>query len=166
MYYLGGFVTANPSSTNGLSGKSPASILAAIAVYIYAVFFSLSWAGVPWIYVSEIYPTCIRSLAVSICTATHWLFNFVIARSVPYMISNTRGGVYFLFAACLTLSIPFVWFCLPETKGRWLEDMEYLFSEATRTRFGRIVGGQGSHHLADSDSGSQKGVVVTMEEKV
>ena len=81
------------------------------------------------------------------------------------MISNIGGGAYFLFAACLTLSIPFVWCCLPETKGRWLEDMEYLFAGATRTKYGRIIGGQGSRHMADDDSSSEKGA-VTMEEKV
>ena len=165
MFYLGAFVNTNTAGSTTTSHKTAGSIVAALAIYVFAVFFSLSWAGIPWIYVSEIYPNCIRSLAVSICAATHWLFNFVIARSVPYMISNIRGGAYFLFAACLTLSIPFVWCCLPETKGRWLEDMEYLFSEATRNRYGRIIGGQGSRHVADDDRDSQK-VVVTTEENV
>jgi hypothetical protein len=51
----------------------------------------------------------------------------MIARSVPYMVSNIGGGTYFLFAACLTVSVPFVWFCVPETKGRSLEDMDVVF---------------------------------------
>jgi hypothetical protein len=29
-----------------------------------------------------------RGIGMAVCTATHWLFNFVIARSVPYMVSN------------------------------------------------------------------------------
>jgi hypothetical protein len=43
------------------------------------------------------------------------------------MISNIGCGTYFLFAAMLTLSIPFVFFFVPETKGLSLEDMDMLF---------------------------------------
>ena len=72
----------------------------------------------------------IRSVCVAICTATHWLMNFVIARSVPYMLSNIGFGTYFIFAACLTIAIPFVYFFLPETKGLSLEDTDALFGVA------------------------------------
>lgn len=165
MFYIGGFVQANPLSEGESTHMTGASIVAAIAVYVYAVFFSLSWAGIPWIYASEIYPTVVRSLAISICAATHWLMNFVIARSVPYMISNIHGGAYFLFAACLTLSVPFVWFCLPETKGRKLEDMDILFLDAYRNKFGRIIGGEGSRQEALVDGSSEKEAVI-MQERV
>lgn len=158
MYYLGGFVTASKSPH-----LTPASIVAAIAVYVFAVFFSLSWAGIPWVYASEIYPTGVRSLAMSIAAGTHWLMNFVIARSTPYMISNIKGGAYFLFAACTTLSIPFVWFCLPETKGRRLEDMDVLFSDARRTRFGRIIGGESNRQDVIEEVDAMKPVVWTHE---
>jgi MFS family permease len=107
-------------------------------IYIFAVGFCFSYAGVPWIYCSEIFPLRIRALGMAICTATHWLFNFVIARSVPYMVSNIGYGTYFVFASCLTLSIPFVYFFVPETKGLSLEEVDVLF------------GGSGSRSL-DSD---------------
>jgi hypothetical protein len=55
--------------------------------------------------------------------------NFVIARSVPYMISNIGFGTYFVFAAFLTCAGPFVYFCCPETKGLSLESVEKLFSK-------------------------------------
>jgi hypothetical protein len=64
---------------------------------------------------------------MAICTAVHWLMNFMIARSVPYMISNIEYGTYLLFAACLTLAIPFVYFLVPETKGRSLENVDAIF---------------------------------------
>lgn len=69
----------------------------------------------------------VRSVGMAICIATHWLMNFVIARSVPYMISNIGFGTYFVFAACITLSIPFVYFLVPETKAFALEEMDKLF---------------------------------------
>lgn len=95
--------------------------------------FCFSYAGVPWIYCAEIFPMHIRGLGIAICTATHWLFNFVIARCVPYMISNIGYGTYFVFASCITLSIPFVYFCLPETKGLTLEEIDVMFDGPTDT---------------------------------
>lgn len=43
------------------------------------------------------------------------------------MISNIGFGTYFVFAACTSLSIPFVWFMVPETKGMKLEEVDALF---------------------------------------
>lgn len=82
----------------------------------------------------------IRSIGVAICTATHWLMNFVIARSVPYMITSIGFGTYFVFAAMLSISIPFVYFFVPETKGLSLEDMDVLFGvpNADRHLFSEI----------------------------
>lgn len=43
------------------------------------------------------------------------------------MISNIGFGTYFVFAACTTLAVPFVWFMIPETKGMKLEEVDALF---------------------------------------
>ena len=129
MWIIGAFVkvqAAEIKTAGSLSGMSYAS---AVFIYLFAVAFCFSWAGVPWIICSEIYPLQVRGLAVSICVATHWLFNFVLARSVPYMLSNITYGTYWFFAACTTLSVPFVWFMLPETKGLPLEEVDLLFEK-------------------------------------
>jgi Sugar (and other) transporter len=150
MWYIGAFVKiSNPSSAEHISAGGYA---AATMIYVYAVGFCFSWAGVPWIYCSEIFPLRIRSLCVGLCTATHWLMNFVIARSVPYMITNIGGGTYFVFASFLAAAVLFVFFFVPETKGLNLESMDELFG----------VPGVGTHsfpHVADEE----KGVTVTVE---
>ena len=127
MWLIGAFVKVLGTQVQNGSSLSSVSYAAAFFIFFFAVAFCFSWAGVPWIICSEIYPLQVRGVAVSICVATHWLFNFVIARSVPYMISNISYGTYFVFAACTTLSIPFVWFLIPETKGFSLEEMDIIF---------------------------------------
>lgn len=129
MWLIGAFVKVQSAEVKTSESISGTSYAAAVFIYLFAVSFCFSWAGVPWIICSEIYPLQVRGLAVSICVATHWLFNFVIARSVPYMISNITYGTYFVFAACTTLSVPFVWFMIPETKGLPLEEVDLLFED-------------------------------------
>ncbi|KAI7565440.1 hypothetical protein KC317_g6357, partial [Hortaea werneckii] len=53
--------------------------------------------------------------------------NFVIARSVPYMITDIGYGTYFVFASFITVGIVWIYFFVPETKGLSLEDMDILF---------------------------------------
>jgi hypothetical protein len=48
------------------------------------------------------------------------------------MVSNIGFGTYFVFASCLTVSIPFVYFFLPETKGVPLEEIDMIFSRNSR----------------------------------
>jgi hypothetical protein len=127
MWLIGAIVKVQGSASNPNGSLSGTSYAAAVFIFVFAVSFCFSWAGVPWVICSEIFPLRVRGLCVSICVATHWLFNFVIARSTPYMISNIGFGTYFVFAACTTLAVPFVWFMVPETKGMKLEEVDALF---------------------------------------
>jgi Sugar (and other) transporter len=56
-----------------------------------------------------------------------WLFQFVIARSTPYMISNIGYGTYLFFGSCTICMTVWAYFFVPETKGRTLESMDQLF---------------------------------------
>ncbi|KAI5196085.1 hypothetical protein AUEXF2481DRAFT_454884 [Aureobasidium subglaciale EXF-2481] len=133
MWFIGSYIKiANPTAhAVGLTAGGYAAIT---FIYIFAVGFCFSYAGVPWIYCAEIFPLRIRGLGMALCTATHWLFNFVIARSVPYMVTNIGYGTYYVFASCTTLSIVFVYFCVPETKGLSLEEIDVVFG-------GQVLGG-------------------------
>lgn len=129
MWYIGAYikVAAPSASAHNIGAGGYAAIT---LIYVYAVGWSFSWAGIPWIYAAEIFPLRIRSPCVSICVTIHWVMNFVIARSVPYMIVNIGFGTYFVFAASMTLALPWVFFFVPETKNLGLEEMDALFGGA------------------------------------
>ncbi|KAE8419692.1 general substrate transporter [Aspergillus pseudocaelatus] len=131
MWFLGAFVKLH-ATTNHADDTGPisaGSYAAAVFIFVYAVGFCFSWTG----------PLRVRSLCVAICTATHWLLNFVIARSTPYMIRNIKYGTYFFFASFLTLAIPFVWLMVPETKGLKLEEVDDV-AETERVEDARSAG--------------------------
>lgn len=130
MWFIGSYIKIAAPQSSGSSEITPGGYAAVVMIYVYAVGWCFSWAGIPWIYAAEIFPLRIRSPCVSICVAVHWVMNFVIARSSPYMISDIGFGTYFLFAACMTIAIPWVFFFVPETKNVGLEDMDQLFGMA------------------------------------
>jgi hypothetical protein len=59
--------------------------------------------------------------------ANNWFWNFIISRFTPQMFLTMGYGVYFFFASLMILSIPFVYFLIPETKSVPLEAMDRLF---------------------------------------
>lgn len=156
MWFIGAYIKiSDPTASSSSGGLDPAGYAAITFIYVFAVGFCFSYAGIPWIYCSEIFPLRIRSVGVAICVAIHWLLNFVIARSVPYMISNIGYGTYFVFASFTTLSIPFVYFCLPETKGLSLEEIDVLFDGPT--------GAMDDVMLEEAKLGEEKGGATHIE---
>lgn len=108
--------------------KDGAAYIAIVMVYIFAFFYTFSWNGVPFIYCSEILPNQLRTMGMMLAVLTQWLFQFIIVYSNPYMMSNIKYGTFYFFAACLVISWFFAWFCMPETQGITLEDMDILFN--------------------------------------
>ncbi|KAJ4326388.1 hypothetical protein N0V94_000063 [Neodidymelliopsis sp. IMI 364377] len=128
MFYIGFYMRFDPP----VAGKSVpgAGYFALVCVFLFAGFFQFGWGPVCWIYVSEIPAARLRSLNVAIAAATQWLFNFVVARATPNMMTTVGFNGYGTFLIygtfCFSMFI-FVWFLVPETKGLSLEKMDDLF---------------------------------------
>ncbi len=101
----------------------------------YIVCFAMSLGPIGWIIVSEVFPLKIRGLAMSICTVANFAFNFFVVGSFPVLI-NRIGGAYTFwgFAAVSLLCIFFVYFCVPETKGISLEQIEQNWLKGVKPR--------------------------------
>jgi hypothetical protein len=60
------------------------------------------------------------------------------------------AGMFFVFAAISTISVLFVYFCVPETKGKTLEQIEMMFESEDEWRGGEIEL-EDTQHLIPSD---------------
>ncbi|KAG9200794.1 hypothetical protein G6514_006650 [Epicoccum nigrum] len=128
MLYIGLYMRFDPPQGKG--NVPPAGYFALVCVFLFAGFFQFGWGPVCWIYVSEIPAARLRSLNVAIAAATQWLFNFVVARATPNMMTtvgfNGYGAFLIYGSFCFSMFF-FVWFLVPETKGLSLEKMDDLF---------------------------------------
>ena len=96
-------------------------------VWVYIGTFAFSIACINWVMPSEMFPPAIRSKAVGLAISTNYLSNFVVALITPRMLhSITFGTFYFFLAFCIILGI-WTYFCVPETKGVLIEEMDKLF---------------------------------------
>ncbi|KAI0828104.1 quinate permease [Hypoxylon sp. FL0890] len=121
--------THPPSASSSLTSTSIASIT---MIYLEAMSYNISWGPVPWVYMSEIFPSRIREAGVAIGTSTQWLFNFVFSQVTPHAVENLGWRTFLMFCIFNYSLVVFAWFFVKETKGKSLEEMEGLFG-ATAT---------------------------------
>jgi sugar porter (SP) family MFS transporter len=107
-------------STSGAAG-----LLATVCLALYIASFAISLGPVFWLMISEIYPLNIRGSAMSVAALCNWGSNFIVALTFPVLLAALGGaGAFWLFAALGIVAWFFVWFLVPETKGRSLEEIE------------------------------------------
>ncbi|EGF99212.1 uncharacterized protein MELLADRAFT_50751 [Melampsora larici-populina 98AG31] len=121
-----------------VSGDNPAgqhSLIAFVCIYLGA--FAASWGPIPWVVTSEIYPLAIRAKAMSLSTASNWALNFAIGFSTPYLVDSGPGkaglgsNVFFIWGGLCSLCFVFTFFCIPETKGLSLEQVDDLYQNSS-----------------------------------
>ena len=117
-------------SINHSVEASKISWLSILCLVLFNLFFALAWGPVPWLVMSEIFPLRARGPATSIATMANWLLAFLVTKMYDPMVSFlTIQGTYWFFGGCSFVGFIFVYFLMPETKGKTLEEIEALFDK-------------------------------------
>ena len=121
-------------STSNIAGQK---VLIAF-VCIYIAFFASTWGPVAWVITGEIFPLAIRAKAMSLSTASNWLWNFGIGYATPYLVNSGPGNaglgvkVFFIWGSTCAGCFLFTYFCVPEvrfslTASECFEESHILF---------------------------------------
>jgi MFS transporter, SP family, xylose:H+ symportor len=103
---------------NGLSFL----ILAAIGIY------AMSLAPLTWVLISEIFPNNIRGKAISVAVIALWSAYFILVFTFPVIEKYFGDAAAFWGYAVICLTgFLFIYFRLPETRGKSLEEIEGSF---------------------------------------
>ncbi|KAJ5296404.1 conidial yellow pigment biosynthesis polyketide synthase [Penicillium atrosanguineum] len=104
--------------------------VAIVFVWIFVINFAYSWGPVAWIVTSEVFPLSMRAKGVSIGGSSNWLNNFAVGTSTSPFISKSAYGTFIFFGCVTVVGIAYVYFMVPETMGRTLEEMDELFGSS------------------------------------
>ena len=145
------FIIAIIGSTTPASNQTAQSTLVAFVCF-YIAFFASTWGPIAWVITGEIFPQKIRAKAMSLSVASNWLWNWAIAYTseylpslqwvfapiliylaAPYMVDSGPGNadlgtkVFYIWGSTCFCCIIFAYFCIPETKGLSLEQIDVLY---------------------------------------
>jgi sugar porter (SP) family MFS transporter len=91
----------------------------------FTFFFSLSQGAVIWVYISEIFPTRVRSKGQSLGSTSHWTMNAIISGLFPLVAARSAAAPFVFFSAMMVVQFFVVLFIYPETRGASLEQLQH-----------------------------------------
>ena len=100
--------------------------LPATGTILYIVTYAIGLAGLPFTMMGELFPTNVKALGSTIGIMCSNLGAFTVTLSY-YRIAAYNGEhtAFWVFAAVSLLGIVFVYFYVPETKGKTLQEVQH-----------------------------------------
>nr|XP_057905952.1 solute carrier family 2, facilitated glucose transporter member 6 [Doryrhamphus excisus] len=110
------------------SSQTPAGPLPLISVVVFIFGYAMGWGPITWLLMSEVLPLVVRGVASGLCVTVSWLTAFALTDAFTHLVD--RYGLYvpyFFFTVVCFLCLLFTAVCVPETRGRSLEEIENYF---------------------------------------
>ncbi|KAL6842178.1 hypothetical protein ACP4OV_028157 [Aristida adscensionis] len=112
----------------GARDDASVAAVSVVTVVAFVAAFSVGLGPMAWVYSSEILPLRLRGQGAGLGTAMNRIMSGVVTMTFISLYQGiTMAGAFYLYAAIAAAAFVFVYACLPETRGRSLEDMEELF---------------------------------------
>ncbi|APG62040.1 MFS transporter [Sphingorhabdus lutea] len=94
-------------------------------IFIFYAAFNISIGPIMWVIFSEIFPNSVRSVALPFVALVQTIAGFIISLFFPWQLENLGAAPTFLiFAIIAGIGMVIMFFLLPETKGKSIEDLE------------------------------------------
>ncbi|QCR36474.1 sugar porter family MFS transporter [Nissabacter sp. SGAir0207] len=133
LFFLGAVCVLMPETVAGAPNLLR-SYLVLAGMLMFLSFQQGALSPVTWLLLSEIFPTRLRGICMGAAVFAMWIANFLISLSFPMLLASVGlAGAYFTFAVIGIAGSLFVIRCIPETRGRSLEQIEHFFRERYQT---------------------------------
>ncbi|MFI0470745.1 sugar porter family MFS transporter [Saccharopolyspora sp. 5N102] len=108
------------------------SSLSVLTLMVFVGAFAIGLGPVFWLINAEIYPLRLRAKAAGMATMTIFGSNALVSATfLPLVDALGQAGVFWLYASITVLAVGFIYFRVPETKGRTLEEIEATLRSGT-----------------------------------
>jgi len=128
------FMAASVDDAGAVSLPGAWSPLVVGALVVYVSGYQVGFGPISWLLISEVFPLATRGKAISCAVTLNFGSNLLVTFTLQLLqdafdaLSPGKGQalLFVLYAALCVASIVFTYFCVPETKGKTLEEIEAL----------------------------------------
>ncbi|XP_038698384.1 polyol transporter 5-like isoform X2 [Tripterygium wilfordii] len=107
-----------------------AIVLCVVAVCADLSFFSIGLGPITWVYSSELFPTRLRAQGSSLAISVNRVVSGIVAMTfLSISEAVTYGGMFLGFAGIMAIGTIFIYYFLPETKGKTLEEISDFYED-------------------------------------
>lgn len=98
---------------------------ALIPLCVFLILFSLGFGPIPWMMMPEIFAPEVKGVAGSSACLFNWLVAFIVTKFYSDMTDAVKSyGTFWIFSLFCAVGIVFVYFLVPETKGKTLDQIQ------------------------------------------
>jgi len=100
------------------------SIVLVLALMLYVSGYQVGFGPIAWIMIAEVFPLQVRSSAVSVAVVINFVTNIAVTATQPALLNSWGpSGLFSVYTALTITSFFFVWYIVPETRGKTLEEI-------------------------------------------
>jgi sugar porter (SP) family MFS transporter len=117
--------------TSAGTAQGPPVLLVSLLV-LFTALNGGSLSVVAWLIASEVFPLRVRGVAMGVAAFMLWAADLLVSLT-SLSLSNSLGprGIFWLFGLITVAAFVFIYFFVPETKGRSLEEIEESLNDRT-----------------------------------
>ena len=108
-------------------------LLPLVLLVAYICCISVGIVPIPWCIIAELFPLSSRGLGSGIAAAFNFLVFFAVVQTGPMFFSTIGAeGAFLIYGSVAFLGTFFLYFCLPETKNKTLQEIEDSFLKPSK----------------------------------
>ncbi|GBP15440.1 Facilitated trehalose transporter Tret1 [Eumeta japonica] len=106
---------------------APIGWLPLVSLSLFIIAFSLGFGPIPWMMAGELCLIDIKAFVGSTAGTLNWLLSFIVTSTFNSMNDAFgTGQVFWIFAAIMVLAFIFIFFVVPETKGKSVDEIQIM----------------------------------------
>lgn len=102
--------------------------LSLLFILLYVFFSAVGVIVIPWTMISELLPSYARGVCSGLMISYGYVCMFFMVKAFPFAIHSSVIGTFNVFGLVSFTLVGFVYFYLPETKGKTFVEIEKYFS--------------------------------------
>ncbi|REG94772.1 sugar porter family MFS transporter [Flavobacterium aquicola] len=99
-------------------------IVVPIFFFLFIASHAVGQGSVIWVFISELFPNKLRAAGTAFGTSVHWVLAALIPSFIPFLFKEIGAATVFaVFSIMMIFQLFWVFFKMPETKGKTLEEL-------------------------------------------